>query len=1027
MKRVGWVLLACVALGAGVAQAIHLKVSLSELSQTADLIFIGTVTGQSTRLSATRTMPLTDVVFAEIQVVHATPQSVQRDAATITLTYAGGAFGNAFLAVSDTPEFVAGRRYLVFASDDGRSYFTPVVGGPQGQFEVVADQATGRSYLLTTGRRAVTAIEKDDIVASASRVTRIENGVLVADRAVPSQAREAGAPLAERPGDSFRTHEVSRPSSPMLLSAFLDYVRNVALPARIDLSRIKRDGVGQFYHVKDGRVVAEPLPRATLPTRRPLLDVAAPRQPGSPAAAAGEPDRSVEPLGADLFWCGQQGPPVVMEQVLGTMWEWQVNNESMVWWNRVMDVFRYSWADGRYGHNDESEFIGYPTSADLIRVYGATAWGPTIVAKTLSWTDWCECCEIEESDIAWNPAYSWTNDFSLSLGNPLLVLQAPVTIHELGHTIGLQRGDETYDYDRLSVMHAYYDDIVEDGKGVHGNDAALMRLNYGADLPSLNFADMGVESYYADNGLHTATTSDRPDGRPATTFVPGQFIMISGITVENISNAAQNNVRIRLYLSDDTTITTADRQMGGYGQWDSFCGECYNVGSYTTAIPEDTPPGTWYVGAIVTRDGFRGDDNATNNQTFLPTPITVSCNALYDVVPSSMSLPRTGGTASVTVDAPGTACPWTASVDVPWITITSGASGTGNESIAYRVAANTGASRSGHVSVRGTLHVVFQEAGCLASGDNPISVWGNVSGTLSTTDCLSADRVISDDLRPYADRFTFTGTAGQQVAILATSTGVDVYLTLYGPTGSLLAYDDNGGGGPNARIPSGAGYWTLTSAGTYAIEVTSTQISTGAYLLKLLAPMTLVVTPASGVVTGCLPAKARIGLWAPAPAGGLFVSISDTLSAASPPTLVRVPQFTTAVTFTVPTAPVASNQIGVVEANVGGPYGVTGSDNLIIRPMSVRTLSLAPNPVVGPNGVTGTVTLECLAGPGPVAVTLSTSAASVAWPVRPSMLIPAGTKTGTFPVATADVLVVRLATIRATANGRSRSQKLTVQ
>jgi hypothetical protein len=42
------------------------QVSLSELSQTADLIFVGTVEPVH-RLSATKTMPVTDVVFGDIR------------------------------------------------------------------------------------------------------------------------------------------------------------------------------------------------------------------------------------------------------------------------------------------------------------------------------------------------------------------------------------------------------------------------------------------------------------------------------------------------------------------------------------------------------------------------------------------------------------------------------------------------------------------------------------------------------------------------------------------------------------------------------------------------------------------------------------------------------------------------------------------------------------------------------------------------------------------------------------------------
>src|SRR5262245_58453428 len=183
-------------------------------------------------------MPVTDVVFGDIQVVHATPRSTQRSAATITVTYAGGRVGETTVTVSDTPSFIEGRRYLVFLSDDGQSYLTPIVGGQQGQFEVLTDRYTGASYVLTAGGRAAVDIAKDDVVASRSRVSAIENGVAVAIEAAASESREAGDPVAARPGDSYRATQAREARAPMPLSKFLDYLRTAALKTKIDSPRI---------------------------------------------------------------------------------------------------------------------------------------------------------------------------------------------------------------------------------------------------------------------------------------------------------------------------------------------------------------------------------------------------------------------------------------------------------------------------------------------------------------------------------------------------------------------------------------------------------------------------------------------------------------------------------------------------------------------------------------------------------------------------------------------------------------------
>ena len=123
------------------ANADVLKLSFAEVAQTADIVFIGTVSQQSTRMNDKRTMIFTDVTFKDIRVIHATPQSVQREAATIRLTYAGGEMGDVSVDVSDTPRFTDGNRYLIFMLDDGQTYTSPIIGGPQGLFEVVRDAA----------------------------------------------------------------------------------------------------------------------------------------------------------------------------------------------------------------------------------------------------------------------------------------------------------------------------------------------------------------------------------------------------------------------------------------------------------------------------------------------------------------------------------------------------------------------------------------------------------------------------------------------------------------------------------------------------------------------------------------------------------------------------------------------------------------------------------------------------------------------------------------------------------------------
>ena len=83
-----------------------------------------------------------------------------------------------------------------------------------------------------------------------------------------------------------------------------------------------------------------------------------------------------------------------------------------------------------------------------------------------------------------------------------------------------------------------------------------------------------------------------------------------------------------------------------------------------------------------------------------------SCNT--NISPTSQNISAAGGTGTVSVSA---TCQWTATSGATWITVTSGAAGTGNGSVAFSVANNTGAARTGTMTIAGRTFTVSQAAG----------------------------------------------------------------------------------------------------------------------------------------------------------------------------------------------------------------------------------------------------------------------------------------------------------------------------
>jgi hypothetical protein len=620
---------------------IQMHLPFAEVAQTADLIFVGTAVQESCRINQQQSMIFTDVLFEDISIVHAKGSSVQRGSETIRLTFAGGSLDGRRVEISDTPKLRMGHRYLIFALDDGKIYLSPIVGGTQGLFEVVEDAETGEFRILTFGHKPVLGFDAEGPMVGSDRVLEIRGGVIIA---APKQEEAlAGLPSSDDPNSSVRAsrRESSR-GSPITLEEFTRYVRDEALTVPLSNRLLRFEGQGLFYRKNDdGGVEAENL-KLTDPSRLPRLDQLDPHKsplhPLTPEAddnfesSRGQGgERSTGAKGGDLGACGFQYLNIVMEQVPGSNWVWHDNDNAMWIWNQFMDVYRYVGTDGDIGYwNDESEFCGWVDDATAYDIWGFH-WGSYIgMCVNCGYT--CECCEIWESDVLLNAGRVWTNDPDISIGDPSIVLALPVIMHEVGHTWGYQCGiyDETYDYDRPSVMHSYYWNIVEDGLGIHRTDAYIFRRHYSDQTP-INFAilDVGVESYWADDGLHNSYTD-------APSYCHYDNITLNNITVENNSFLGLSDVRIRFYLSENDYISTSDYQIGTYWSWATFAPETYGVYDFTVGLPPEVPPGEYYVGAILTYNGYESDTYPHNNVTRLFSTIWVEDSPVCQVNPTSL-------------------------------------------------------------------------------------------------------------------------------------------------------------------------------------------------------------------------------------------------------------------------------------------------------------------------------------------------------------------------------------------------------
>ncbi|MBI5376569.1 MAG: thrombospondin type 3 repeat-containing protein [Candidatus Schekmanbacteria bacterium] len=610
------------------AFAFEQNLEFDEIVRSADIIFAGTVSEMACRVGPKRNTIVTDVTFKDIALVHK-KKTVKKDISQeITLTFLGGRLGKIALTVSDMPSFKEGERYMVFSTFDGEHYVNPIVGGTQGLFQITEDKGTGEKYVLTASGRGFHL--KEGKLKSGRKIKQILNGI--AEVAPPEITM---VPLPEdAPDGSIKT--LARESEEIVsVLTFKNFKRKInkvlASPAqkKPDKKSSKKAGITSD---KEGKISPK-LPESAswqitddgeiLDAEGNPLDIELLRDNNSDTSGIArkrnlsETD-TITALNDTLGFYAYWDLPIVMEMLPESWWNYSWDQWGMNQYNEFMDVYRMRDDDGSYGYpNFYSEFFGFVSDAALYDLFGHH-WG-NARGYTFYWNI---STTIFETDIVFNGDIVWTDDLEEALSNQNLNLYQTTLMHELGHSWGLMPndGNENYDYDIPTVMHSRSSTLVEDGSGIHFKDAALLRGLYWMQTPIMNVNDLGVESYYAQGGLHNATTDRqalKPDGNvdedsvDGGTYEPGFWIILNNITVENMSNTSTSNVRLRVFLSKQPYIgiycspdedwTHGDYyQLGTYVQWPSFTYESYWTGNITSVIPDDIPPGDYYINLVVT-------------------------------------------------------------------------------------------------------------------------------------------------------------------------------------------------------------------------------------------------------------------------------------------------------------------------------------------------------------------------------------------------------------------------------------------
>jgi hypothetical protein len=192
-----------------------------------------------------------------------------------------------------------------------------------------------------------------------------------------------------------------------------------------------------------------------------------------------------------------------------------------------------------------------------------------------------------------------------------------------------------------------------------------------------------------------------------------------------------------------------------------------------------------------------------------------------------------GGSGLVGVSTSQANCEWAIAEGADWLDAPFTAVGSGGTT--FNVAPNTNSGpRQASMDVAGQKVTVRQAASPTCVGAQ-ISPGANIPAALAPTDCRSGQP--DHPLAPL-DLYTFTARAGQRVrmemlaAVKASDTTVgdppaealDCFLYLFGPDGSIIAFNDDRSGNPHntdSAIPTTSGFITLPSTGVYTIAATA--------------------------------------------------------------------------------------------------------------------------------------------------------------------------------------------------------------
>ncbi len=376
----------------------------------------------------------------------------------------------------------------------------------------------------------------------------------------------------------------------------------------------------------------------------------------------------------------------------------------------------------------------------------------------------------------------------------------------------------------------------------------------GSYLVSITVTDSASHSF---NNIYELTVDD-PAGQ-----VPGLIVTPSPIQVFYVQGSPAPGP---IPISVNTTTGAIPFELSVAGLTGSSLSSSngstpasVNLNLSVTGLPLGTSVGAVGVRAPTAVDGYKS----------LPVIVTVTAVApcTYTLNPSAGSSPSSGGTGSFSVST-ASACSWTAvASDTTWITITSGASGTGSGTVSYTIAANgTGSARNGTITINGQIYSITQFGSGCSFAINPANLQVTSAGGMATIAITASSSIcswtatglgatpgagasngsVTVTIPPNTTASTQTlmaTIAGQTLTV--TETGANCTVSL-GSNSATISFA-GGGGSVTVNTLAGCSYSTVT--GPSWISITSGGSGSGPGTLVYSAAPNSTTVSRSGTIT----------------------------------------------------------------------------------------------------------------------------------------------------------------------------------